>query len=365
MFGIEALKLLSLSLVIAALLLAALGICVGSTGFENLLRPLLHPLLDPELTAMAKQIVWEIRLPRTLGACAAGALLGLAGAVAQGLFRNPLADPYLLGSASGASLGVALALAVLGGGAGMLGGGSVGAGNMMNSGVVVSVFSSSIWIRLGLTGAAFFGAVLAVLLTLLLSRGVGHTLRLLLAGVVVGVLLGAMTHLVLLFTPDSLQAMQAFMLGSTAFVGWTSCVLMAGVWCVCTLAAWLFARVLDGLSLGDATAISLGLPVAPMRAALVIVLALATGTAVAQTGLIAFVGLAAPHLVRSIIKTTHSHLMLFSSLVGGVLLMAADILARGLLAPQELPVGVLTAVLGGGYLLWLMHRGTVQAGGRA
>jgi iron complex transport system permease protein len=281
------------------------------------------------------------------------------------LFRNPLADPYLLGSASGASLGVALALAVLGGGAGMLGGGSVGAGNMMNSGVVVSVFSSSIWIRLGLTGAAFFGAVLAVLLTLLLSRGVGHTLRLLLAGVVVGVLLGAMTHLVLLFTPDSLQAMQAFMLGSTAFVGWTSCVLMAGVWCVCTLAAWLFARVLDGLSLGDATAISLGLPVAPMRAALVIVLALATGTAVAQTGLIAFVGLAAPHLVRSIIKTTHSHLMLFSSLVGGVLLMAADILARGLLAPQELPVGVLTAVLGGGYLLWLMHRGTLQAGGRA
>ena len=356
---------LTLSGVIAALILAALGICVGSTGFENLLRPLLHPLLDPEQTAMAQQIVWEIRLPRTLGAWTAGALLGLAGAVAQGLFRNPLADPYLLGSASGASLGVALALAVLGGGAGMLGGGSVGAGNMMNSGVVVSVFSSSIWIRLGLTGAAFFGAVLAVLLTLLLSRGVGHTLRLLLAGVVVGVLLGAMTHLVLLFTPDSLQAMQAFMLGSTAFVGWTSCVLMAGVWCVCTLAAWLFARVLDGLSLGDATAISLGLPVAPMRAALIIVLALATGTAVAQTGLIAFVGLAAPHLVRSIIKTTHSHLMLLSSLVGGVLLMAADILARGLLAPQELPVGVLTAVLGGGYLLWLMHRGTSHSGGVA
>ena len=347
-----------------ALLLAALGICVCSTGFENLLRPLLSPLLDPEQTVMAQQIVWEIRLPRTLGAWTAGALLGLAGAVAQGLFRNPLADPYLLGSASGASLGVALALAVLGGGAGMLGG-ATNAGNMMNSGVVVSVFSSSIWIRLGLTGAAFFGAVLAVLLTLLLSRGVGHTLRLLLAGVVVGVLLGAMTHLVLLFTPDSLQAMQAFMLGSTAFVGWTSCVLMASVWCVCTLAAWLFARVLDGLSLGDATAISLGLPVAPMRAALVIVLALATGTAVAQTGLIAFVGLAAPHLVRSIVKTTHSHLMLLSSLVGGVLLMAADILARGLLAPQELPVGVLTAVLGGGYLLWLMHRGTSHVGGAA
>jgi iron complex transport system permease protein len=131
------------------------------------------------------------------------------------------------------------------------------------------------------------------------------------------------------------------------------------------LAAWLLARVLDGLSLGDATAISLGLPVAPMRAALVAVLALATGTAVAQTGLIAFVGLAAPHLVRSVVKTTHAHLMLLSSLMGGVLLMAADTLARGLMAPQELPVGMLTAVLGGGYLLWLMHRSSSLGGGRA
>ena len=346
--------------VAAALALLAVGVSVGSTGFENLIGPLLQPQQHPDLAAMAQQIVWEIRLPRTLGAWAAGALLGLAGAVAQGLFRNPLADPYLLGSASGASLGVALALAALGGGAGMLGG-----GNMMNGAVVVSLFSSSVWVRLGLTGAAFAGAVLAVLLTLVLSRGVGHTLRLLLAGVVVGVVLGAMTHLVLLVSPDSLQAMQAFMLGSTAFVGWTSALLMVGVWLLCVLAAWLLARVLDGLSLGDATAVSLGLPVAPMRAALVAVLALATGTAVAQTGLIAFVGLAAPHLVRSVARTTHAQLMLLSSLVGGVLLMAADVLARSLLAPQELPVGVLTAVLGGGYLLWLMHRGARHSGGHA
>jgi len=345
--------------VLGALALVALGICVGSAGLENLIGPLLNPAQDPPQTAMAQQIVWQIRLPRTLGAWAAGALLGLAGAVAQGLFRNPLADPYLLGSASGASLGVALALAALGGGAGMLG------GSMMNGGVAVSVFSSSLWVRLGLTGAAFLGAVFAVMLTLVLSRGVGHTLRLLLAGVVVGVVLGAMTHLVLLFSPESLQAMQAFMLGSTAFVGWTSCALMAGVWAACLVSAWLLARVLDGLSLGDATAISLGLPVAPMRAALVAVLALATGTAVAQTGLIAFVGLAAPHLVRSVVKTTHAHLMLLSSLMGGVLLMAADTLARGLMAPQELPVGMLTAVLGGGYLLWLMHRSSNLGGGRA
>jgi iron complex transport system permease protein len=100
-----------------------------------------------------------------------------------------------------------------------------------------------------------------------------------------------------------------------------------------------------------------------MRAALVVVLALATGTAVAQTGLIAFVGLAAPHLVRSLVKTTSARLMLLSSVMGGVLLMAADTLARWLIAPQELPVGVLTAVLGGGYLLWLMRRSAIGSRG--
>lgn len=346
------------ALVGIGLAMTLLGVCVGSTGFENLLVPLLNPQQDPDAHAMARQIVWEIRLPRTLGAWAAGALLGLAGAVAQGLFRNPLADPYLLGSASGASLGVALALAAMGGGAGMLG------GSMMNGGgLVVSVFSSSVLVRLGLTGAAFGGAVLAVLLTLVLSRGVQHTLRLLLAGVVVGVVLGAMTHMVLLLSPDSLQAMQAFMLGSTGFVGWTACLLMMLVWVICVVAGGLLGRVLDGLSLGEATALSLGLPLAPLRIALVAVLALATGTAVAQTGLIAFVGLAAPHLVRSVIQCTHARLIWVSSLMGGALLMAADMLARWLIAPQELPVGVLTAVLGGGYLLWLMHRSNPSGNG--
>jgi iron complex transport system permease protein len=336
--------------------LVLLGVCVGSAGFENLIHPRMNPNQDPSQYVIAHQLVWEIRLPRTLGAWVAGALLGFAGAIAQGLFRNPLADPFLLGSASGASLGVALALAAMGGGAGMLG------GEVINEGSAVNVFSNTMLVRFGLTGAAFMGAVLAVLLTLSLSRGVQHTLRLLLAGVVVGVVLGALTHLVLLFSPDSLQAMQTFMLGSTGFVGWTSFVLMASVLTICVVAGSLLSRSLDGLSLGDATARSLGLPLEAMRIALVSLLALATGTAVAQTGLIAFVGLAAPHLVRSVVKTTHGRLMLLSSCVGGVLLIAADILSRWLIAPQELPVGVLTAVLGGGYLLWLMHRNSRQSG---
>jgi iron complex transport system permease protein len=131
---------------------------------------------------------------------------------------------------------------------------------------------------------------------------------------------------------------------------------MAAVWLPCLCLGLAFSRALDGLSLGDSTAASLGLPLGALRVALVGVLALATGTAVAQAGLIAFVGLVAPHLVRSAIKTTHTGLLSLSSLTGGLLLLLADTLARGLMAPQELPVGVLTAVLGGGYLLWLMHR---------
>jgi iron complex transport system permease protein len=114
--------------------------------------------------------------------------------------------------------------------------------------------------------------------------------------------------------------------------------------------------VLDALSLGESTALSLGVPLASVRVALVCVLALATGAAVAQTGLVAFVGLAAPHLVRSLVKAKYNWMVLLSALMGGVLLLSADLLARMLLSPQETPVGVLTAVLGGGYLLWLMYR---------
>jgi iron complex transport system permease protein len=304
--------------------LLALGTAIGSQGWEPLWRA----------DATASSIVWQIRAPRSLGAWLAGALLALAGAVAQGLFRNPLADPYLLGSSSGASLGVALSLAALG----------------------VSPLAQEGIAQIGITGAAFAGAMLAVLLTLALARGVQHTLRLLLAGVVVGMVLAAIGALVMFRVPETLRAMQAFMLGTTGFLGWSGVQLLAAVLMLCLGVALAFARALDALTLGEATAGSLGVPLAPARIALVGTMALATGTAVAQVGLVAFIGLVAPHLVRSVARTTHGWLMALSAAMGGVLLLAADVLGRWLPAPQELPVGILTAVLGGGYLLLLMHR---------
>ena len=331
---------LGLALLLTTALLLLLGASLGSTGVQ-------WPW-DLRNDATAWQIVWEIRLPRSLGAWLAGALLGLSGAVTQGLFRNPLADPYLLGSASGAALGVATALV-------LLGGVDVGVG----AGPALAP-----WLRsLGLTGAAFTGAVAAALLTLALARGAQHTLRLLLSGVVVSVVLGALSSLVMSLAPEVMQALQAFTLGSTGFVDWHACGVMAVVLLVGVVVAWICSHVLDGLVLGEASAVSLGLPVSSLRAVLVMVMALATGTAVAQTGLIGFVGLAAPHLVRARVKASYGVLILLSGVMGGVLLMAADTMARSLLAPQELPVGVLTAVLGGSYLLALMHReGAAQKG---
>jgi iron complex transport system permease protein len=332
-------RLMALSLLLLTLLLLALGIAVGSTGFGRLAQVASDPV--------ALQIVLDIRLPRSLGAWLAGALLGLSGAVAQGLFRNPLADPFLLGSASGASLGVA---------AGLLG---LSAGQGLASGGLAMTWLT----RLGLTGAAFVGAVVAVLLTLQLARGVQHTLRLLLAGVIVGVVLGAAKDLITLAVPEVVPAMQGFNLGSVAYVGWPACTLMALALLACWGVSVASARILDALGLGVTTALSLGVPLARARWLLVAVMALATGTAVAQTGLIAFVGLAAPHMVRQAVTATHGRRIGLSALTGGVLLLGADILARWLLAPQELPVGVLTALMGGGYLLWLMHRRGALRGG--
>jgi len=320
-------RALALTLLAAGLALLLLGLCVGSTGLS----------LDALRGAddLPRAILWEIRLPRSIGAWLTGALLGVAGATAQGLFRNPLADPYLLGASAGAALGVALVLVGCGTGA-----------------VAVTVLA-----KLGLTGAAFAGSVGAMALTLTLARGAEHTLRLLLAGVIVGVVLLAATSVLTLLNPDVLRSMQVFMLGNTALLGRASIAMLLPVLVLGGVAAFGARRALDALALGESTARSLGLPLAGVRFALVGVLALCTGAAVAQCGLVAFVGLVAPHLVRGRCGGAHGPLLALAALAGGALLLSADILARGLFAPQELPVGIVTSLLGGAYLLVLMQRG--------
>lgn len=329
---------LALALWALSLFFAAAGLAAGSEGWSPARTWALMQGPDGSL------VVGQIRLPRTLGAWLTGALLGLAGAVAQGLFRNPLADPYLLGSASGAVLGVVIVLA---------------AATLAGQGL--SLATADLIARFGLVGAAFLGALVGVLLTLSLARGAQQTARLLLAGVVVGVLLSALSDLVTNAAPDALRGKQAFLLGSTGFLGWGSCAVMVAGLLVALPLAWRLSRALDALTLGEDSAMSLGIALPQLRLAMVLVLALATGLAVSQAGLIAFVGLVSPHLVRRFAPATHGYLLVASAATGGLLLLAADVFARSLTAPQEQPVGVLTAVLGGGYLLWLLHRRRLAA----
>jgi len=324
---------LALRLGLLSVVLLAAGLAAGSDGWS--VRELWQTLLHGD----GALIVGQIRAPRTLGAWLAGGLLGLSGAVAQGLFRNPLADPYLLGSASGASLAVVLVLA---------------ASSLSGEGIALA--TAGALAKLGLVGAAFAGALVGVSLTLALARGAEQTTRLLLAGVVVGVLLAAVSDLVTSAAPDALRGKQVFMLGSTGFLSWSACAVLAAGLLVALPPAWRLARALDALTLGEDAARSLGLSLSRLRAAMVGVLALAIGVAVSQTGLVAFVGLVAPHLVRRFAPATHGYTLLASTATGATLLLAADVLARSLIAPQEVPVGVLTALLGGAYLLWLLHK---------
>jgi iron complex transport system permease protein len=317
---------LALALTLATLGALVAGLAAGSGGWSFAWHE-------------ERELIAAIRAPRTLGALLAGSLLGLAGAIAQGLFRNPLADPYLLGSAAGAGLGVVLVLSA---------GGWLGA--------AIGLSTASALLRLGLVGAAFAGALAGVGLTLLLARGAARPLVLLLSGVVVGVLLAAVSDLVMLVSPEAMRGKQVFLLGTTGFLGWDSALVMAAALAVALPAALRHARALDALVLGEASAASLGLHLPRVRLLLVVLMALCTGCAVAQAGLVAFVGLVAPHLVRRCVVVTHGVLLALATLAGGVLLLTADITARSVIAPQELPVGVLTAVLGGIYLLVLLRR---------
>jgi iron complex transport system permease protein len=309
------------------------GMATGSGGFS--LPALWADLQGPDATLL----IGQIRAPRTLGAALVGALLGVSGALAQGLFRNPLADPYLLGSAAGAGLGVVLVLAASAAG-----------------GAAISLATVA-WIeRVGLVGAAFVGALAGVSLTLMLARGAVHTLRLLLAGVVVGVMMGAASDLVTVASPDALRGKQAFMLGSTSFLGWQGLALLASGLALLLVLVRRHARALDALTLGEDSAASLGLNVVRLRLLLVVLLSGGTALAVSQAGLVAFVGLVAPHLVRRAAPGAHAWLVLASAGMGAALLLVADVISRALIAPQELPVGVVTAVLGGAYLVWLLKR---------
>ncbi|MFC0595271.1 FecCD family ABC transporter permease [Thermus composti] len=310
-----------------------LGVGVGAVGVPPL------EVVQALLGLKENPIVTELRLPRVLGGVLVGAALGAAGAAFQGLFRNPLADPYLMGAASGAAFGVTL-LAAFGGG------------------LAPAFAQHAVFQGLGLSAtlAGFLGALGATLLTLVLAGGVARTGELVLAGVVVGSVLTGLTTYLMLQDADRVRAVFAYTLGNLAFLGWPG-VRGLGLFLLLGLPPLLLlGRALNALQLGEEVAQSLGLPLGGLKLLLLLAASLLTASAVAQAGIIGFVGLIVPHLLRRLLGEDYRLLLPASALLGGALLVLADLLARTLTRPAELPVGVVTTLLGGPFFLYLLWR---------
>ena len=280
--------------------------------------------LDPVLD----QIVWEFRVPRTLLAALCGAGLAVAGAVLQAVADNPLADPYVLGLTSGASLGAVIVI-------------TMGAGG------------------LGVSFAAFVGAMGAVVLVFLLGRRHGgiDPGRLILAGVAVGYLLLALTnYLQLRADPNELRAIMFWTLGSVAGASWSRLGPVGAVVVATVVLLALCGRWLNALATGEEQAIALGVDVRLVRFVLLALASLVTGVLIAEAGGIGFVGLVIPHLARLAFGADHRRVLPLSALVGAAYLVVVDVLSRTADAPNELPIGIFTAAFGAPFLLWLLHR---------
>jgi iron complex transport system permease protein len=286
-------------------------------------------------------IVWNLRIPRVLTGVMVGAALGASGAGMQGLFRNSLADPYLLGVASGASLGATLAWLALG----RLGPAFAEA--------PFSLATTSNWVPL----SAFVGALAAVGATLALSgfraRSRSATL---LAGIVVGSVLTSLSTFLLLRDADRIRAVFSWTLGNLSFADWQGLGMVVPYAAAGVTVLGLLGRELDALQLGDDTARTLGVRVRRVQLGVIAGASLATAASVAFVGCVGFVGLVAPHVMRRIGVPLHRTLIVTSSLAGAVLLVLSDLLARTLTRPAELPVGVVTTLLGGPFFLWLLRR---------
>lgn len=321
-------------LVVLAISLVA-GVTVGSIqiGVADTIGVILQRTLGLDLgghwTSATGTIVWELRVPRVLTAALVGAGLAVAGATFQGIVRNPLADPYVLGTSSGAALGAALAI-------------------LLPIGLTVFQFGLvNIW--------AFIGALAASLLVFRLggAGGTGGMTRLLLTGYAVGSVLAALLTMAMYVSGTNLRAIFSFLLGGLAAASWERLLVAAPIILTTCLLVGLRARSLDGLLLGDPAASHLGIDVKRERGILLVLATMTTAAAVAITGLIGFVGLVVPHVVRLLAGAPARRVVPLSAIFGAILLVLADLVARML---GDLPVGVVMAILGAPFFLVLLHQ---------
>ena len=311
--------------VLGCLALLALGLALA-IGSVTISPNALWLALQGQGNPLHQTLLWELRLPRALAAFATGGLLAVAGALMQILLRNPLADPYVLGLSGGAAVGALLAMLA-------------GLGALL------------------ISGLAFTGAMLAMLLVFGLAQGSGNwtASRLLLTGVVVAAGWGAVITLILALTPSyKLPGMLYWLMGDVSYARspWPA----LGVLAVASLLILPLARNLNVLARGPLQAAALGVAVRPLEWSIYLIASLLTATAVTTAGSIGFVGLIVPHMLRLVLGNDQRLILPASALAGGSLLVLADTLARTVIAPEQLPVGVITALLGVPTFLYLLHR---------
>ncbi|WP_407361441.1 FecCD family ABC transporter permease [Microbacterium sp. LBN7] len=292
---------------------------------------------DGTLTPLQDQAVWQFRVPRSLLAALSGAGLALAGAMMQAVVRNPLAEPYILGVSSGASVGA----------------------------VLVIVSGGATFLGLTMSGAAFIGAMVACLLVAMLARIRGELspTRMILAGVALGALLSAVTsYLTLTTDAQNVVSVMFFLLGSVSAADMSSLLIPAVALAIACTAVFGLSRSMNALLSGDESAMAVGVRTSRLRGLLLVLASLLTGAIVAVSGGIGFVGLVVPHIARLLVGSDHRRMLPVTVLGGALFLMIADLLARTVAMPTEIPLGILTAFVGAPFFLWLMRSGGERAG---
>lgn len=302
-----------------------------ATVWGVLANQLIPGLVTPDWSPGREAIVWDIRFPRALLAALVGAGLGITGAALQSVTRNPLADPHLLGISSGGAFGAIAAL--------------------LHTGLFLGLLTVPLM--------AFGGALAATLMVLAAARLTGATSadRLVLAGVAISfIIMSGASILIFLGDPKATHTVVFWMLGGLGLAQWGHLIYPAAVLIPAGLWLWSQSAALNAMSLGDETAASLGIHVARFRLTVFVAGALITGVMVAFSGIIGFVGLMMPHLVRLLAGGDNARVLPLSALAGAIFLTLADTLARIVMAPEDMPIGVVTGLIGGVFFLWLMAR---------
>jgi iron complex transport system permease protein len=332
---------LTIALCIAIIAAAAIG--AYSIPPLEVFGSLLHKVginVVPYAEGLDEDVLWQIRFPRVALAVLVGASLGCAGASMQGTFSNPLAEPGIVGVSSGAVMGAAAQ-------------------------IVIGFSFGGTW---SLTFAAFAGGLTTVLLVYMASRSNGRTeiVTLVLTGVAVNALTGAVIGLLTFYSDDAeLRSITFWTLGSMAQATWPKVAVVAPIALLGIMLANFYARQLDLLSLGERPARHLGVDVERLRITMLAIVAIMTAAAVAVSGIILFVGLVIPHAVRMMSGPRHQLLLPASALAGATILVVADLAARTMASPAEVPLGVLTALVGSPFFLWQLRRMRTQHGGWA